>query len=60
MQSTPCSPESAPAVVRLSLGSAALVMGAHLLFAGLRGLLNIWIALTPGKDRQWQTLRSRA
>jgi hypothetical protein len=35
-------------------------MGAHLLFAGLRGLLNIWIALTPGKDRQWQTLRSRA
>ena len=51
---------STPAVVRLGLGTAAVVLGVHLVFAGLRSLLNLWVALTPGQDRQWNFSRSRA
>jgi hypothetical protein len=51
--------DSTPAVVRLGLGAALFVMGIHLLFAGLRVLLNLWVALTPGKDRQWRISPNR-
>jgi hypothetical protein len=60
MQPTQKSNDTAPTVVRLGLGASAVILGAHLVFAGLRGLLNLWIALTPGRDRRWNTLRLRA
>ncbi len=59
MQSTQQLNESSFAVVRLSLGAAALVLGVRIVFAGLQGLLNVWVALTPGQDRQWNVHRSR-
>ncbi len=46
-------------VVRLGLESTALVLAFHILFAGLQGLLNVWIALTPQQDLQWKLSRSR-
>ena len=54
------SSDTTPAVVRLSLGASVLVLSIHLVFAGLSGLLNIWVALTPNQDREWNTSRSRA
>ena len=47
-------------IVRLGFGAAVLAFGVHAVFAGLQGLLNVWVALTPGQDTQWNGSRSRA
>lgn len=60
MSPTQISDDTSPAVVRLGLGASALVLGIHLIFAGLTGLLNIWVALTPDQDQEWNISRSRA
>ena len=60
MQSPQHPPKNTPFVVRLGLGTTALVLAFHILFVGLQSLLNVWVALTPKQDLQWNLSRSRA
>lgn len=59
MQPTQLSQNTVPTVVRLGLVATLFVMGIRLVFVGLQGVLNLWIALTPGQDRAWQAPRTR-
>lgn len=52
--------ETVPSVIRLGPGTAAVVLGVHLIFVGLQSLFNVWVALTPSQDMQWKPSPSRA
>ncbi len=60
MQPTQKLDDTMPAIVHLGLGATTLVLGVHLIFAGLRNLLDLWVALTPNQDREWNFSRSRS
>jgi hypothetical protein len=59
MQNQPQLDSAVPSVVRLGFGASVLVLGAHIVLAGFRGLLNVWVALTPSQDARWKSSRVR-
>jgi len=59
MQSAQSPQPIALSVVRLSPVATLIVLGARLVFAGLQRVFSLWVALTPGQDREWKAARLR-
>ncbi len=49
-----------PVTVRLKLGQALVVIGAHAVLCVLQILFDGWIALTPGRDRNVASSKNNA
>jgi len=58
MQSSQSFHPIAPTVVRLSPVATLIVLGVRFVMVGLQYVFSLWVALTPGQDREWKSSRT--